>query len=90
MHFEYDPEKSAINKAKHGIDLIEAQVIWFGSFITVPLGSGHGEERQAVFGVVGEKHWTAITTIWGGSIRIISVRRSRVKREAYYECKKED
>lgn len=49
MYFEYDPEKSAINKAKHGIDLIEAQVIWFGSFITVPLGSGHGEERDKLY-----------------------------------------
>ncbi len=26
--FEFDSEKSAANKAKHGIDFVEAQEIW--------------------------------------------------------------
>ena len=28
MRFEYDPAKSAANKAKHGIDFAEAQELW--------------------------------------------------------------
>jgi uncharacterized DUF497 family protein len=28
MRFEYDPEKSAENKRKHGIDFEEAQALW--------------------------------------------------------------
>ncbi|WP_242045086.1 BrnT family toxin [Anabaena catenula] len=28
MDFEFDPNKSAINKTKHGIDFIEAQKLW--------------------------------------------------------------
>ena len=28
MPFEYDPAKSVTNKAKHGIDFDEAQVLW--------------------------------------------------------------
>ena len=28
MLFEYDPAKSTTNKAKHGIDFDEAQVLW--------------------------------------------------------------
>lgn len=48
MGFEYDPNKSAINKAKHGISFIEAQEIWNGIFVTVSLGNKHGEGRQAV------------------------------------------
>ena len=28
MQFEYDPARSATNKAKHGIDFDEAQVLW--------------------------------------------------------------
>ena len=59
-----------------------------GAYITVPLGNKHGEERHAVFGKISGKHWTAIIT-WGNeNIRIISVRRSRAKEEAYYACKK--
>ncbi len=28
MKFEFDPEKSETNKGKHGIDFVEAQVLW--------------------------------------------------------------
>ena len=28
MMFEFDPEKSAANKRKHGIDFREAQALW--------------------------------------------------------------
>ena len=28
MEFEFDPRNSASNKKKHGIDFIEAQVLW--------------------------------------------------------------
>lgn len=88
MGFEYDPNKSAINKAKHGISFIEAQEIWNGIFVTVSLGNKHGEERQAVLGLIGERHWTAIVTHRGKNIRIISVRRSRTKEEAHYDREK--
>ena len=88
MNFEYDPNKSELNKIKHGIDFNEAQKLWESMTVTVPLGSGHGEERQAVFGTIDSKHWTAITTHRGENIRIISVRRSRKDEVNLYECKK--
>ena len=28
MDFEYDPEKNAANKQKHGVDFEEAQALW--------------------------------------------------------------
>jgi len=28
MQFEFDPQKSAVNKDKHGIDFVEAQALW--------------------------------------------------------------
>jgi len=28
MRFEFDASKSAANKAKHGIDFVEAQLLW--------------------------------------------------------------
>jgi uncharacterized DUF497 family protein len=30
MKFEFDPKKSTSNKAKHGIDFVEAQALWKG------------------------------------------------------------
>ncbi len=37
MDFEFDPAKSAANKAKHGIDFIEAQALWLDdAFVEAP------------------------------------------------------
>ena len=31
MEFEFDPQKSRFNRQKHGIDFIEAQLLWLDS-----------------------------------------------------------
>ena len=90
MEFEYDPNKSAASKVKHGIDFEGAQALWDDVVVVAPLGSGHGEERRAVFGMIDGKHWTAIVTMRGKAVRIISMRRSREKEVAYYDGKQED
>jgi uncharacterized DUF497 family protein len=79
MEFEFDPEKSAANLAKHGIDFEAAQAIWDDdSSIAVPAKDGDdGEARSVVIGMIGDKLWSAIITWRGVVVRIISVRRSR-------------
>ena len=77
MRFEYDPVKSAVNKAKHGIDFDEAQALWSDtSAITEPV-IAHREPRFLVTGRIGERFWTVVITYRQQSIRIISVRRAR-------------
>jgi uncharacterized DUF497 family protein len=73
--FEYDPQKSASNKSKHGIDFAEAQQLWKGTTREYALGVG-GEMRYAVIAKYKGKHWTAIVTYRGATVRIISVRTS--------------
>ena len=90
MEFEYDLSKSTSNKVKHGIDFEEVQALWNGPVAIAPLGSGHGEERQAVFGMIDGKHWAAIMTMRGDAVRLISVRRSREKEEAFYDGEETD
>jgi uncharacterized DUF497 family protein len=72
MEFEYDAEKSAANKAKHGIDFDEAQALW-------------DEPRFLAVGRIGEKHWSAIFTLRGARLRLISVRRARKQEIEIYE-----
>ena len=75
MKFEFDPQKSAINKAKHGIDFIEAQALWKSK--QVRLGAKDAlEKRYMIIGKIEREHWSAIITYRGATIRIISVRRS--------------
>jgi uncharacterized DUF497 family protein len=72
MGFEYDPDKSAENKRKHGFDFEEAQQLW-------------AEPGWLLIGKIAQKHCSAITTQRGDNIRLISVRRSRVEEVGIYE-----
>ncbi|MES2434311.1 MAG: BrnT family toxin [Pseudomonadota bacterium] len=77
MEFEFDPAKSASNKEKHGLDFVEAQDLWADSRAIDLAVLSLGEPRRLVIGLIGARHWTAVWTPRGQTIRIISVRRSR-------------
>ena len=86
MEFEYDPVKSHINKEKHGIDFLDAQVLWLDEDrIEVPAKS----DTEVCHGVIAksdDKIWVAFCMMRGTAIRIISVRRARENEErAYYD-----
>ena len=87
MEFEFDPAKSAANKAKHGIDFVEAQALWADDEIvdTKSTAEVASELRFLVVGQIEGKHWTAICTLRGEAVRIISVRRARKEEVGYYE-----
>ena len=82
--FEYDPAKSAINHAKHGIDFQRAQRLWDGAFLEYPLPYAM-ERRFMVTGRIGSKVWSATITYRHEVIRIISVRRVRQKEIAQWK-----
>lgn len=85
MEFEYDPAKSATNKDKHGIDFDDAQALWHDDKRVSLSLSSQDEQRFIVIGLIGEKLWTAICTMRGDAVRIISVRRARKYGTAYHE-----
>jgi len=85
MDFGFDPEKSASNKEKHGIDFVEAQALWDDpNMIEIP-ARVTDEPRFLVIGRIAEKHWSGIITHREDRIRIISVRRSRTEEIDLYE-----
>jgi len=83
--FEFDPEKSAKNREKHGIDFIEAQSLWDDPDLLEIPAKTEDESRFIVIGLIGKKHWSGIITYRKNNIRIISVRRSRVEEVQFYE-----
>jgi hypothetical protein len=84
LDFDFDPAKSASNKAKHGIDFVEAQAIWRDpDRLELPARS-LDEPRHQVIGCIGDKTWSAFITYRDDRIRIISVRRARSDEEARY------
>jgi uncharacterized DUF497 family protein len=85
MEFEFDPGKSDSNKAKHGIDFYEAQVLWDDpDLIEIPLRTSD-EPRFLVIGKITGKYWSGIITYRSSNTRIISVRRSRKEEVDIYE-----
>ena len=85
MKFEYDPDKSASNFTKHGIDFDAAQAVWDDKeAIGIP-ARDLDEKRYLAIGCVGAKCWSVVWTMRGERVRIISARRSRKEEVALYE-----
>jgi len=85
MQFEFDQRKSQTNKNKHGIDFVEAQILWEDpDRIEIP-ATTIDEPRFIVIGKISNKHWSTIITHRGEKIRMISVRRSRREEIEIYE-----
>ena len=85
MEFEFDPDKSAKNKKKHGIDFYEAKALWDDpDLIEIPAKT-QDEPRFLVIGRIGKMSWSGVITYRGNNIRIISVRRSRKEEVDIYE-----
>ena len=85
MKFEYDTNKSKTNKLKHGLDFIESQIIWEDPDRLLVPARTQGEPRFLLIGKIKDKHWSAIFTLRGETVRIISVRRSRKNEVIQYE-----
>jgi uncharacterized DUF497 family protein len=85
VEFEFDPAKSSANKAKHGIDFVEAQTLWLDEALIEAPAKTDDELRFLLVGRIGRRHWSSICVRRGERTRIISVRRSRKEEIEAYE-----
>jgi hypothetical protein len=83
--FEFDPGKSKSNLEKHGIDFVQAQMLWLDPDLLEIPAKTVDEPRFLIIGRIGDKHWSAVITYRDVNIRIISVRRSREEEVELYE-----
>ena len=87
---EYDPDKSAANMAKHGIDFEQAQELWLDEARAEVESEGGAEVRWLLMGKIEGRHWTAVYTMRDGKVRIISVRRSRANEVRDYGSRQDN
>jgi len=83
--FEYDNKKSTSNLSKHGIDFVAAQVLWLDPDLIQVQAKSADEQRFLIIARIANKHWSAVVTHRGNTVRIISVRRSRKTEVELYE-----
>ena len=85
MEFEFDPGKSATNRAKHGIDFLQAQDLWEDpDRVEVPARTV-GESRWLVVARIGDVHRSTVVIDRDPRVRIVSVPRSRIEEMRIYE-----
>lgn len=85
MEIEFDPAKSAANHKKHGLSLGQAKQLWEVPAVVIRARTV-GEERYMIMGLLSQKLYSAIFTVRGEAVRLISARRSHRKEEKlYYE-----
>jgi len=83
--FEYDSNKSISNLKKHDIDFVVAQELWLDPDLVEVQAKSVNEPRFLVIARIAKRHWSAVITHRGSTIRIISVRRSRKTEVELYE-----
>jgi len=85
LPFEFDSRKSNSNLKKHGIDFVEAQLLWLDPNLLEIPAKTIDESRYLMVGKILDKHWSAVITYRNENIRIISVRRARDEEIEIYE-----
>lgn len=88
MEFEFDRRKSVRNREKHGIDFVEAQLVWEDpDRIEIPART-EDEARYLVVGMIEDKHWSVVITYRGAKTRVISARGARKEERQLYESQR--
>ena len=88
MNYEWDEEKRLINLRKHGLDFMDADLV-FEAPIKVTVDAGRADEdRLADLAEVNERVLLLVYSMRGQTVRCISLRvASRRERKLYDEAK---
>lgn len=83
MKIEFDAEKDAINREKHGLSLADAVRLNLGkASVVADQRRDYGEGRFQAYGRIdGRLHVLAFTVRPGGIIRVISFRKANAREE---------
>lgn len=80
MKVEFDPEKDAVNRAKHGLPLTRAGEMDLTEAVILPdERSDYGELRYRAYGKIGDRLHMLAFTLRDGVVRAISFRKANVK-----------
>ena len=77
MEFEWDETRRLATIEKHGLDFLDADLLFGGPHIVSPARLVAGERRWLAVGLIEDVHVTAIFTRRGDATRVISMRKAR-------------
>ncbi|MGN6516428.1 MAG: BrnT family toxin [Rhizomicrobium sp.] len=89
MEIEFDPDKNAVNRRKHRIDLADAAGFAFETAVVDEDDRrDYGEARFQALGLIGARLHMLVFTFRGANVRVISLRKANKRECAYYEKQK--
>ena len=85
MKYEWDNEKSCINKKKHGLDFKDAPFVFDDVHMTSRDDRyAYGEQRFRTYGELKNRLVVIAHTYRNGNIRIISMRKANEREQRLY------
>ena len=81
VRYVFDPVKEAVNRAKHGVSLALAEVLFAGPHVSmIDDRFDYGEVRELAFGLINGRFFVCVYADREGERRVISLRKAN-KRE---------
>jgi uncharacterized DUF497 family protein len=89
VEFEWDPKKAEASRRKHGVEFLDAVVVFEDDQAITLLDEHPTEVRYVTFGMDAEGRVLAVCyTVRGDVIRIISARKATARERVQYEGKR--
>ena len=86
MRIEFDDEKDASNREKHGVTLADAKLIdWSAVIAKEDTRKEYSERREIGLGSIGHRLYCVVYTQRGDTLRIISLRKANRREVRIYE-----
>jgi uncharacterized DUF497 family protein len=89
VEFEWDPKKAEANRRKHGVEFLDAVIVFDDDRGITLLDEHSTEKRYVTFGMDAQGRVLAVSyALRGDTFRIISARRATSRERAQYEDKR--
>jgi uncharacterized DUF497 family protein len=89
VEFEWDPNKAEANRRKHGVEFLDAVIVFDDDRGVTLLDENPREERYVTFGRDAQGRVLAVSyALHGNTIRIISARKATSRERTQYEEKR--
>lgn len=86
MEIEFDPDKDAANRRKHGLSLTEAERMDLGTAVVNPdRRYAYSEDRFQALGMIDGRLHLLVFTMRGDVLRAISLRKANARERKRYD-----
>ena len=86
MDYTFDPAKDDVNRAKHGVSLALAEVLFMGPHVSMTDDRfDYGEVREVAFGLINDRLFVCVYVDRGVQRRVISLRKANKREVKHYD-----